>query len=114
MRSAPRRSGATGSTKIFGAICPDSGSPRACTRWDRSRTRPHRDALKRMDDLVDKLLLTTTEAAEALGIGRWKLYDLMRKGLLDSVRIDGCRRIPVGALSDLIAEMASAQGDWPS
>lgn len=67
-----------------------------------------------MGDLVDKLLLTTTEAAAALGIGRWKLYDLMRRGLLDSVRIDGCRRIPVGALSDLIAEMASAQGDWPS
>ena len=40
------------------------------------------------------LLLSPTEAAAALGIGRWKLYDLMRKGLLRWIKIDGCRRDP--------------------
>ena len=52
---------------------------------------------------MERLLLTPTEAAEALGIGRWKLYDLMRKGLLQSVKIDGCRRIPPSALADFVA-----------
>jgi excisionase family DNA binding protein len=63
---------------------------------------------------MERLLLTTTEAAEALGIGRWKLYDLMRKGLLESVRIGGCRRVPVSALSDLVASMRTVQDDWLS
>jgi excisionase family DNA binding protein len=63
---------------------------------------------------MERLLLTTTEAAEALGIGRWKLYDLMRKGLLESVRIGGCRRVPASALSDLVASMRTAQDDWLS
>jgi excisionase family DNA binding protein len=63
---------------------------------------------------MERLLLTTTEAAEALGIGRWKLYDLMRKGLLESVRIGGCRRVPASALSDLVASMRTVQDDWLS
>jgi excisionase family DNA binding protein len=47
---------------------------------------------------MDKLLLTPTEAAEALGIGRSKLYELMRTGVLQSVRLDGSRRIPRSAV----------------
>jgi excisionase family DNA binding protein len=64
--------------------------------------------------VMERLLLTTTEAAEALGIGRWKLYDLMRKGLLESVLIGGCRRVPSSALSDLVSSMRAVQDDWPS
>ncbi len=32
------------------------------------------------------VLLTPEQAAEALGIGRWKLYDLLRQGRLRSLR----------------------------
>ena len=42
---------------------------------------------------MDKLLLTPVEAAQALGIGRSKLYELMSAGVVPSVRIGGCRRI---------------------
>ena len=38
------------------------------------------------------VLLTPEQAAEALGIGRWKLYDLLRQGRLRSLRIGSCRR----------------------
>ena len=43
---------------------------------------------------MDKLLLTPEEVAEALGIGRTKVYELIRLGLIESVKIDGCRRLP--------------------
>jgi excisionase family DNA binding protein len=52
---------------------------------------------------VDKLLLTPEEAANALGIGRSKVYQLMRDGKVRSLRIGTCRRIPATALSELVA-----------
>jgi len=54
---------------------------------------------------VDKLLLTPVEAAQALGIGRSKVYELLRSGALASVRIDTCRRIPVTALTSLVTQL---------
>jgi excisionase family DNA binding protein len=67
-----------------------------------------------VEPVVEHLLLTPEQAAEALGIGRWKLYDLMRRGLLGSVRIGSCRRIPANELSDFIALLKRTQGDWLS
>ena len=54
---------------------------------------------------MDKLLLTPTEAADALGIGRSKVYELMRAGTLPSIRIDSCRRIPFEDLTALVARL---------
>ena len=42
---------------------------------------------------MDKLLLTPTKAAHALGIGRSKVYELMQTGQLASVHIGACRRV---------------------
>ena len=58
---------------------------------------------------MDKMLLTPTEAAQALGVGRSKVYELMRSGALRSVRIDSCRRIPVDDLSALVARLRAGQ-----
>lgn len=57
---------------------------------------------------MQKLLLTPTEAAHVLGVGRSKIYELMRSGALGSVRIDSCRRIPVDDLSALVARLRGA------
>jgi excisionase family DNA binding protein len=54
---------------------------------------------------MDKLLLTPEEVAEALGIGRTKVYELMRLGLIESVKIDGCRRIPTAAVHEYVARL---------
>ncbi len=51
------------------------------------------------------MLLTPTEAALALGIGRSKLYELMQAGILESVHIGACRRIPTDALADLVTKL---------
>ena len=47
---------------------------------------------------VDRLLLRPAEAAEAIGIGRSTVYELLASGELPSVRIGGCVRVPVDAL----------------
>ena len=47
---------------------------------------------------MDKLLLRPTEAAEAIGIGRSKVYELLASGELPSIRIGCSVRVPVDAL----------------
>ena len=59
---------------------------------------------------MDKLLLTPTEAATVLGIGRSKVYELMRAGILGSVRIDTCRRVPAADLEALVERLRGATG----
>lgn len=54
---------------------------------------------------MDKLLLTPKEAAQQLGIGRSKLYQLIQSGTLDSVLIGRCRRIPATALATYVARL---------
>ena len=54
---------------------------------------------------MTRLLLTVPEAAEALAISRSKLYQLLATGAVDSIRIDGSRRIPVSALTDYITRL---------
>ena len=54
---------------------------------------------------MDKLLLTPREAADALGIGRSKLYELLRAGVVPSVRIGSCRRIAARDLTTLVESL---------
>ena len=55
--------------------------------------------------MIDPILLTPTEAARALGIGRSKLYELLQDGALESVHIGACRCIPTDALTDLVSRL---------
>jgi excisionase family DNA binding protein len=54
---------------------------------------------------MTKLLLTPEEAAEMLGIGRTKVYELMASGQLRSVKIGRCRRITTTALTEFVADL---------
>ncbi|MET7935395.1 helix-turn-helix domain-containing protein [Streptomyces sp. NPDC005322] len=47
-------------------------------------------------------LLTVSEVMARLKVGRSKVYDLIRTHRLASIKIDGARRIPVGAVRDFI------------
>lgn len=51
---------------------------------------------------MDKLLLAPEEAAELLGIGRTKIFQLIATGEWRSVRIDRCRRVTPEALIDFV------------
>ncbi|WP_055483088.1 helix-turn-helix domain-containing protein [Sphaerimonospora mesophila] len=62
-----------------------------------------------MKDDLSPLLVRPEEAAKLLGIGRTKVYALMRCGALRSVRIDGLRRIPAAALTEFVARLEQEQ-----
>ncbi|MGH3266552.1 MAG: helix-turn-helix domain-containing protein [Trebonia sp.] len=57
---------------------------------------------------MEKLLLTPVEAADVLGIGRSKLYELLRAGTVPSVRIGRCRRVAALDLADLVDKLRIA------
>jgi excisionase family DNA binding protein len=54
---------------------------------------------------LDKLLYRPKEAAQALGIGRATLYDLMRSGRIRSVKDGGMRFITLDALRDYVRRL---------
>ena len=56
-----------------------------------------------------KVLLTPEEVADALGIGRTKVYELILVGVLESVKIGTCRRIPTDALTAYV-DLLRAKG----
>ena len=47
---------------------------------------------------MERVLLTAEEVAESLGVGRCKVYDLLRSGELASIKIGRLRRIPVDSV----------------
>jgi excisionase family DNA binding protein len=51
------------------------------------------------------LLVRPEDAARVLGVGRTKVYELMRSGALRSVRVGGLRRIPVAALNEFVTRL---------
>ena len=54
---------------------------------------------------MDKLLLSAEEAAEALGIGRAMMYDLIRLRALPSVKIGRRRLIAARTLVEYVNRM---------
>ena len=60
-----------------------------------------------------RLLLRPTEAAEAIGVGRSKIYALIASGDLPSIRIGGSVRVPVDELKDWIARRVVARMELP-
>ena len=55
-----------------------------------------------------KLLYSVTEAASVLGLGRTKVYEWSRAGVIRSVRIDGSRRIKAEDLRAYVARLGEA------
>lgn len=54
---------------------------------------------------METMLLKPEEVAECLNIGRSKVYELMRAGSLESVRIGACRRVPRAAVRAYIERL---------
>jgi excisionase family DNA binding protein len=63
-----------------------------------TRGLPRTARMDRSEEYMEKLLLSPEEAAQALGVGRSRVYDLMRTRQLLSVRIGKSRRVPVAAV----------------
>jgi excisionase family DNA binding protein len=52
-------------------------------------------------------MLRPAEAAEAIGVSRSKLYELIAAQTIPSLRVGGCVRVPVEALRSWIAQQSS-------
>jgi excisionase family DNA binding protein len=57
---------------------------------------------------IEQLLFRPDEAAQRLGIGRTKVYELMARGELRSVKIGAARRVSATALADFVAALDAA------
>jgi excisionase family DNA binding protein len=83
------------------------------THQQRSAAMPNQASRRSGDDNDEpnnaettlQLLLTVEQAAQKLNIGRSMLYELLQSGILESVRIGNCRRIPAEALSEFVARL---------
>jgi excisionase family DNA binding protein len=49
--------------------------------------------------------LTVAEVAQVLKISRWKVYELIRSRELASFLVGRCRRVPAGAVAELVARL---------
>ena len=54
---------------------------------------------------MDRVLITAEEAADCLKVGRCKVYDLVRSGQLESIKIGRLRRIPVDAVREFASKL---------
>ena len=67
-----------------------------------------------MPNTALRLLLRPAEVAEALGIGRSKVYELIHSGQLPSIRIGGSLRVPIDQLTHWIEQQgATGPADGP-
>jgi excisionase family DNA binding protein len=63
--------------------------------------------MSRAKEPASKLLLTVTEAADRLGVGRTLMYELIRAGEIPSVRVGRLRRIRTTDLEAYAAQLAA-------
>ena len=53
---------------------------------------------------IDSLLLTVSQAADRLELGRSLVYELVMRGEIASIKVGRARRIPAAALEQFVAE----------
>lgn len=53
--------------------------------------------------MTERLMLRPTEAGDAIGVSRSKVYEMIAAGQIPSIRVAGCVRVPVKALEAWIA-----------
>lgn len=56
-----------------------------------------------------KVLLTIDEVAQAMGLGRTFVYELVMRREILSVKLGRKRRIPVSALNDFVARQINGE-----
>lgn len=58
---------------------------------------------------IPPILFTTAEVARLLGIGKCRVYDLIRERALRSVKVGSSRRVSARALRDYVEQLEMGQ-----
>jgi excisionase family DNA binding protein len=58
----------------------------------------------------NKLLYSVREAEEVVGLGRSTLFELLRRGEIESVKVGAARRIPRAALEAFVDRLRAESG----
>ena len=61
--------------------------------------------------MSEVLLVTVTEAAYRIGLGRTITYDLIRRGELRSLKIGGARRVAVADIEEFVVRLRESAGE---
>ncbi len=61
--------------------------------------------MSEITEITGQLLLRPAEAAQALGLSRTKVFELMKSGELRSVKIGHLRRVSASALAEFVARL---------
>ena len=56
---------------------------------------------------VERILYRPAEAAEAIGVSRSRVYELINSGEIPSIKVGGVRRVPVDKLRDWVEQHTS-------
>jgi excisionase family DNA binding protein len=74
-------------------------------------TQPTSDNVPAPRSMPDRVLLTVEEAAQRIGIGKTKAYELVKSGDLESVLIGRLRRVHVDAINAYAARLVADQNN---
>ena len=55
---------------------------------------------------VERILYRPSEAAEAIGVSRSRVYELIASGEIPSIKVGSVRRVPVRELLEWVAQRA--------
>lgn len=77
----------------------------ACTDIDLARELSNQDQNNLKAEVEPKLLLTVEEAAQRLSIGRPKMWQLVMRGEVFSVKIGASRRVPTTSLVNYVRRL---------
>lgn len=56
-----------------------------------------------------RLVLSVVEAAQRIGIGRSRMYELIAAGEVESIHIGRLHKVPIDALADLVERQRAAR-----
>ncbi|MGW0192089.1 helix-turn-helix transcriptional regulator [Nonomuraea sp. NPDC003201] len=57
---------------------------------------------------LEQRLLKVPQVMEVLGLSRWQIYNLIRSGDLESVKVGRSRRVPLAAIDQFISQLREA------
>ena len=63
---------------------------------------------------VERILYRPGEAAEAIGVSRSRLYELINSGEIPSVKVGNVKRVPVDKLREWVDRQSGAQDEQAS